>query len=449
MSLVGVTWALAAVVVGLLLGVLAIRSVREWRERRWIERKARLLPAVRQLLLADAVTADDILALWRRCGDPEVVAALLLDEVRALDPDRRAAVAAAFEAAGRVRRDLEALGARRWWVRAAAAERLGRLGVPRAADRLVACLDDPREEVRIVAARSLGMLGDTRVIRPLLSGLTAASRWATIRAAAVLASLGPPAAPTLAALVVEEATRPDGGDPVRLRLLLDSLAELGDRECAAAVLPLLGHRSIDVRARAARILGRLGAPEAVRALRRALDDPDWPVRAQAAAALLELPADGPTLDALATHLSDPAFWVRANAAQALAYHRDPAARARLVAALWSADPFARQAAARVLEESGAAEAASRALAGGRDGPDEAAALLEGLAAAGRGPYLADLLRRLNLDGDRLRRYLEPRSGAAAPAAGLADRTASGGSPPGAARHRGAGQPGPVSWPTTA
>lgn len=446
-SLVGVTWALAAVVVVLLLGVLAIRSVREWRERRWIERKARLLPAVRELLLADTITTDDVLALWRRSGDPEVVAALLLDEVRALGPGHRAVVAAAFEATGRVRRDLEALGSRRWWVRAAAAERLGRLGVARAADRLVACLDDPREEVRIVAARGLGMLGDTRVIRPLLLGLTAASRWATIRAAAVLASLGPPAAPTLAALVVEEAARPDSGDPVRLRLLLDSLAELGGRDCAGAVKPLLGHRSVDVRARAARILGRLGAPEAVPLLRLALDDPDWPVRAQAAAALLELPADAATLDALAARLSDPAFWVRANAAQTLAYRAEPAARARLVAALRSADPFARQAAARVLEESGAAEAAARALSAGRGAPAEAAALLEGLAAAGRGLYLTDLVRRLNLDVDLLRRYQEPRGGGAEP--GLTARGPHGRPPRGAALRRGPAQSDSVGWSTTA
>lgn len=353
-SLVGVTWTLAAVVVLLLLGVLGLRSVREWRERRWIERKARLLPAVRELLHADAVTPDDLLAFWRRSGEPEVVASLLLDEVRAVGPRRRAVVAAAFEAAGRIRRDLAALGARRWWVRAAAAERLGRLGVARAADQLVACLDDPHEAVRLAAARGLAALGDSRVIRPLLSGLTAASRWATIRTAGILASVGPQAASTLATVLREEAARPDGGDPVRLRLLLDGLAELGDREGIAAALPLLHHRSVDVRARAARILGRLGAADAEPLLRASLDDPEWPVRAQAAAALLELPADGATLDALAARLSDSAFWVRTNAAEALGYHTDPAARARLTAALASPDPFARQAAARVLEEREAA-----------------------------------------------------------------------------------------------
>ncbi len=352
-SLVGVIWALTAVVALLLPGVLGLRSIREWRERRWIERKARLLPAVRELLHAGAVTADDLLAFWRRSGEPEVVASLLLDEVRAVGPRRQAVVAAAFEAAGWIRRDLAALDARRWWVRAAAADRLGRLGVTRAADRLVACLDDPREEARLAAARALAALGDTRVIRPLLSGLTAASRWATIRTTGILASLGPQAASTLATVLREEAARPDGGDPVRLRLLLDGFAELGDRDGIAAVRPLLRHRSVDVRARAARILGRLGAAGVAPLLRAVLDDPEWPVRAQAAAALLELPAEGATLEALAARLSDSAFWVRTNAAEALGYHPDPAARARLTAALASPDPFARQAAARVLEEQGA------------------------------------------------------------------------------------------------
>lgn len=353
-SLVGVTWALAAVVALLLLGVLGLRSAREWRERRWVERKARLLPEMRELLRADAVTPDDLLAFWRRSGEPKVVARLLLDEVRAVGPRRRGIVAAAFEAAGRVQRDLAALGARRWWVRAAAADRLGRLGVARAADRLVACLDDPHEEVRLAAARALAALGDTRVIRPLLSGLSTASRWTAIRAAGVLASLGPQAASTLATVLREEAARPDGGDPGRLRLLLDGLAEMGDREGIAAVRPLLRHRSVDVRARATRILGRLGAAEAQPLLRAALDDHEWPVRAQAAAALLELPAEAATLEALAARLSDSAFWVRTNAAEALGYHPDPTARARLAAVLASPDPFARQAAARVLERRAAA-----------------------------------------------------------------------------------------------
>jgi HEAT repeat protein len=223
--------------------------------------------------------------------------------------------------------------------------------VARAADRLLAAVADPSEEVRIVAARALAAFGDNRVVRPLLASLTGASRWATIRAAAILASLGPSAADTLVQVVREEAARGGGGDPKRLRLLLDSLAEIGDRDGVAAAVPLLGHRSVDVRARATRLVGRLGGGDAARLLRPVLDDPAWQVRAQAAAALLETPIDPPTLDALELRLSDSAFWVRANVAETLAYHPDPRARLRLQGALRSPDPFAREAAARVLDAS--------------------------------------------------------------------------------------------------
>jgi HEAT repeat protein len=359
-SLVGLTWLLAAVVALLAAAVLGLRSLRESRERRGIERKATLLPAVRALLADPKTTAEDLAAFWRGAAAPESVARLLLDEVRALGPERRAAVAGAFEAVGRVDRDLAALRSRRWWVRAAAADRLRRLAVPRAAGPLLERLTDRHEEVRLVAARALADLGETRVIRPLLASLSGSSRWAAIQAAAILTALGPAAADTLAAVLREEATRPGGGDPRRLRLLLDGLAEAGDRDAADAVSAFLSHRDPDIRARAARVLGRLAAPGAVRLLRQALDDPAWPVRAQAAAALLEAPLDAGTLEALALRLSDSAYWVRLNAAETLGYHTDRRGRQRLAAAITSPDPFACQAALRVLEASAAPPRAAAA-----------------------------------------------------------------------------------------
>ncbi|HEX7125885.1 MAG TPA: HEAT repeat domain-containing protein [Thermodesulfobacteriota bacterium] len=359
-SLVGLTSLLAAVVALLAATVLGLRSLREARERRGIERRATLLPAVRALLADPNTTPDDLAAFWRRSGAPESVASLLLDEVRALGPGPRAVVTGAFEAVGRVDRDLAALRSRRWWVRAAAADRLRRLAVPRAAEPLLERLRDRHEEVRLVAARALADLGDARVVRPLLASLSGSSRWAAIQAAAILTTLGPAAADTLTAVLREEATHA-GGDPRRLRLLLDGLAEAGNRDAAGTVAAFLSHRDPDIRARAARVLGRLGAPGAARVLRQALDDPAWPVRAQAAAALLEAPLDAGTLDALALRLSDSAYWVRLNAAETLGYHADRRARQRLAAALRSPDPFACQAALRVL---GASAGLPRAAAAG-------------------------------------------------------------------------------------
>lgn len=112
-----------------------------------------------------------------------------------------------------------------------------------------------------------------------------------------------------------------GGTAEAVRVRLLRLAgRLGDASLAPEVAGILRHGGFEERINAARALsgipGARGAPEALAALRQALHDPAWQVRAQAATALGKLGAAEAAGD-LRAALSDPAWWVRLRAALAL------------------------------------------------------------------------------------------------------------------------------------
>ena len=77
----------------------------------------------------------------------------------------------------------------------------------------------------------------------------------------------------------------EGGNKM---LALRELVRTGYTAATPQIVPLLGHKSPDVRASAAEALGRLGASEAVPALQAALKDPASEVRSAAAIALHRL-----------------------------------------------------------------------------------------------------------------------------------------------------------------
>ena len=84
-------------------------------------------------------------------------------------------------------------------------------------------------------------------------------------------------------------------------------------------------------------------------VRRLLRDPAWEVRAQAAKALGRSQALA-AIPALAEALSDSTFWVRQNSAEALGA-LGPAGLAQLQQrAMRDSDPFARDAARQVLQQ---------------------------------------------------------------------------------------------------
>lgn len=206
------------------------------------------------------------------------------------------------------------LSHRRWWVRAEAARALGLVRDTRVTMLLIKTLDDDHEEVRAAAVEALGMIADTRAIPALLDRLPDQSRHQRARIIESLGAFGDAATP---ALVEHGLSRPDDAAMVADLLGLiggvAAAAELGrwmssDREeVRAAALRALGtiglndemflhavhgldDRNANVRAMAARAIGRARRFDAAKLLAGHLDD-EWIVAAHAANALRKL---GPT-----------------------------------------------------------------------------------------------------------------------------------------------------------
>jgi HEAT repeat protein len=178
-------------------------------------------------------------------------------------------------------------------------------------------LDDEHEEVRAAAVEAAGRLGDPCAISALIGHLTHPSRYQRSRVVDALRNLGPRVTPALVELA---RTRPDltrlavevlgligtaaALDPLlewcadpRSDVRMTALAALGsiglDDRSYYFALRALGDPDPEVRAMAARALGRGRREEAVGYLAARLDD-EWLPAAQAAGALRRLGAAGLT-----------------------------------------------------------------------------------------------------------------------------------------------------------
>jgi HEAT repeat protein len=344
---VTVVWiAIGAVVAafGLLLALIvatkARRQIRDLRRRR---RRAALEPLV---LRYGAAREGSIAALLP--GPPgrldrDVLEAILLDQIQAVRGSVRDRLVRACEELGLLDRQIALLASRRPWVRAEAAEKLGLMRSPRAAEPLARAMDDPVGEVRIRAARALGAVRGRAAVSKLVTALMEPNRWSAMRVADILTGMGEEA---VADLMREMAHLPD---PSRL-LVIDIFGRVRSLRSIDTLRELLHDRVPDIRARAAHALGTIGDPGSVPALVAALADPEWPVRAMAAKALGRIPGDD-AVRPLCGALTDSQWWVRANAAEALKGKGDEGHRA-LVSMLDSKDAYAREQAVLMLQESG-------------------------------------------------------------------------------------------------
>ena len=131
------------------------------------------------------------------------------------------------------------------------------------------------------------------------------------------------------------------------KLGLEALGDARDPEAAPLARERLFAPDPEIRATAARVVGKLAdassGPELVSLLR----DSEWFVRAAAARAFESLKADGEAIAALGESLADENWWVRSNATRALASQGEPGAEALLAAAV-GLDVFSRDAALAAL-----------------------------------------------------------------------------------------------------
>lgn len=200
------------------------------------------------------------------------------------------------------------LANRRWWVRADAARALGLVRETRALPLLFKALDDEHEEVRAAAVEALGLIGHPQAIPVLLKRLPDQSRHQRARIVEALREFGDAATPALVAHA--RSRREDAA------LVADILGLIGGHVAAEELKVWMTDEHAEVRRAATRALGTIGLDESSTKLALvALEDPDANVRAMAARALGRARRHDTAL-ALARHLDDE-WMVAANSADAL------------------------------------------------------------------------------------------------------------------------------------
>lgn len=308
-----------AVAVGLalmLLGGLRGVAVR-WRERQLTRQVTALRGRLEEHAAGGFQDVERLFVELRAVDDPQQTDAVLRDvgDFAALDDGARRRLRELYDRLGLL--TLHRVNLREasdWRSRADAALVLGSLAVLDAIPLLVEAIRDPDEDastVKAAAARALGMMTAPGAPELLVAELAQPGDWSAPRIAEVLVEMG--------------------------------------SQAVSACLAGLEHESANVRAWCCRVLGRVGAGEAVAALRRRLMDRSGPVRTVAAEAL-GLLGDPAATSGLAEVLGrDPAAQVRAAAARALGAIRDPASASALIEALADPDPWTRTCAVEALE----------------------------------------------------------------------------------------------------
>ncbi|HSM37064.1 MAG TPA: HEAT repeat domain-containing protein [Longimicrobiales bacterium] len=182
-------------------------------------------------------------------------------------------------------------------VLAGAARLAGELKLRQSGARLAALMDHPEASVRVAAAQALGNLSSSEGVKALRHGLADADRdvrVATIRALGALRYV--PAAGDVRARLEDRSV--EELDLTEKLALFETYADLAGADAEPLLDKLLNGRkllgrksSADMRACAARGLGRVGTPAARGALERARDDED-PVVRNAVARALEAGREG-------------------------------------------------------------------------------------------------------------------------------------------------------------
>lgn len=336
-----VVLALVALITALCLGLVVHHAFSSRRRNH----RGRLVRQAVPYLAAHVGTGEPLGAAVReaRCRYGDWATAVVLREARReLNGQRAAELSAALLDMGEVRRLRRLAHSRSEWKRAQAIRELGQCGGDEARAELIEAAQDSAPEVRR-AARD-GLLSDGRpesVQAAMRSFLRDAPTRLTWRRS-FYAHLASTAARELRGLL---ATGALAGDEEKLGL--EALGDARDPEAVPLARQRLSARDPEIRATAARVVGKLEDASVGPDLVPLLRDSEWFVRAAAARAFETLRADRAAMSALSENLADENWWVRSNATRALASQGEPGADV-LLAAADGLDAFSRDAALAAL-----------------------------------------------------------------------------------------------------
>jgi HEAT repeat protein len=330
--------ALAALACAMLVAHHGFTSIRRRRRGDQVERAA--------LFLAPHIAAGDTLGAAvadSRGRHGAWATSIVLREARLrATPERAALLSSTLFEMGEVARLTKLARSSRAWRRSQAVRELGQCGGSEALAVLQEATRDPSAEVRRAARE--GLLGDGRPtsVRAGIRAYLEDGRIGSASKRSFYAQLAATAGDALRDLLRGGTLSPD-----EEKLALEAMGDARNPD----VLPMARERLTapdpELRATAARVVGKLADQESSAVLRRLLDDEEWYVRAAAAKAFASLAQDDSSQRRLAGLLEDEVWWVRANAAHALAQHGDEGMDT-LLAAIDGQDNYSRDAALAAL-----------------------------------------------------------------------------------------------------
>jgi HEAT repeat protein len=200
-------------------------------------------------------------------------------------------------------------------LRWSAADRLGKLGNGRAVEALIKALQDTHWLVRLHAAKALGRIGESIAIEPLVEIMGDECPFVRRRVVTALAQLNSGRSMQITKALISGLSDSDKGvraraawglgDTVSLPAVAAIATAVCDRDtnvswraiqalqrigipAVKALIELLACPDSEVRYRAVKTLGEMGAQQAVKPLKKMLDDPSEKVRWRAKMALQQI-----------------------------------------------------------------------------------------------------------------------------------------------------------------
>ena len=149
-------------------------------------------------------------------------------------------------------------------IRSVAASALGEVGDSLAVPVLIKALFDPSLSVRRASAKSLGQLRDVRAIPSLIKSMSDSHHSVRFATAGALVAMGPPALKPLSDLLPHP-------DPLIRSLSSHTIGKIGGESAIQILIPLAGDPEWAVRAAAAAGLGLSAQSESLPILRQWLD----------------------------------------------------------------------------------------------------------------------------------------------------------------------------------